>query len=84
MRPPRQAVHKYPDMTDAAVPTPFTATRSLTCARCGAAFGCNLSGGCWCEAEPYRLPMPTQAAQDCLCPACLRDAARHGLDMKRE
>jgi hypothetical protein len=48
--------------------------RKLACARCGAAFDCNLEGGCWCAAEPYRLPM-LDAAQDCLCPACLRKAA---------
>jgi hypothetical protein len=52
-----------------------TSPRTVTCARCGAAFECCLSGGCWCDAEPYRLPMPTEAAQDCLCPACLRKAA---------
>ncbi|MBI1202076.1 MAG: hypothetical protein GC182_06150 [Rhodopseudomonas sp.] len=63
-------------MTNAADSTPFTATRQLTCARCGAAFGCNLAGGCWCDAEPYRLPLPTQAAQDCLCPTCLRQMAQ--------
>lgn len=52
-------------------PTP----RRLTCARCGKAFDCHLGGGCWCAAEPYRLPMPDEAAEDCLCPACLRAAA---------
>ncbi|MCF8478269.1 MAG: cysteine-rich CWC family protein [Pseudolabrys sp.] len=52
------------------------APRRLTCARCGTAFDCDLSGGCWCAAEPYRLPLSAQAAQeDCLCPACLRKAA---------
>jgi hypothetical protein len=53
--------------------------RTVTCQGCGAAFECCLSGGCWCDAEPYRLPvpkiMPTEAAQDCLCPACLRKTA---------
>ena len=52
-----------------------TSPRKLSCARCGAAFECNLEGGCWCAAEPYRLPMPDGAAEDCLCPACLRKAA---------
>jgi len=51
--------------------------RRLTCARCGTAFDCNLGGGCWCAAEPYRLPMPDRATEDCLCPTCLRQAA-HG------
>jgi len=49
--------------------------RRLACARCGAAFDCTLNGECWCTAEPYRLPMPDNAAEDCLCPACLRKAA---------
>jgi len=53
-----------------------TSPRKLACARCGAAFDCSLEGGCWCAAEPYRLPMPAAAAnEDCLCPACLRKAA---------
>ena len=53
-----------------------TPPRKLNCARCGAAFECNLEGGCWCTAEPYRLPVPDEAAsEDCLCPACLRKAA---------
>jgi hypothetical protein len=56
--------------------------RRLACARCGAAFDCQLGGGCWCAAEPYRLPLPNDAAQDCLCPACLRAAAaaQHEVD----
>lgn len=51
------------------------ATRRLTCARCGTAFDCGLGGACWCAAEPYRLPMPDAATEDCLCPGCLRAAA---------
>jgi hypothetical protein len=51
------------------------AARRLACARCGTAFDCSLGGGCWCADEPYRLPMPDTAAEDCLCPACLRAAA---------
>jgi hypothetical protein len=31
---------------------------------------------CWCAAEDFRLPMPADAGEDCLCPACLRKAAR--------
>jgi hypothetical protein len=51
--------------------------RQLACARCGTTFECSLEGGCWCAAEPYRLPLPTttSANTDCLCPACLRKAA---------
>jgi len=49
--------------------------RRLACARCGAAFECAPGGGCWCAAEPYRLPMGDAAVEDCLCPACLRKAA---------
>jgi hypothetical protein len=49
--------------------------RKLACARCGATFECALGGGCWCAAEPYRLPMTNATIEDCLCPACLRQAA---------
>jgi hypothetical protein len=55
--------------------------RRLTCERCGQEFGCARDniGECWCNAEPYRLPLPAPAesgaAGDCLCPACLREAA---------
>jgi hypothetical protein len=49
--------------------------RQLACARCGAVFECKLGGGCWCADESYRMPMPEGAAEDCLCPACLRKAA---------
>jgi hypothetical protein len=58
-------------------PTEPTAARRLACARCGAAFNCQLGGSCWCAAEPYRLPMPEGTTEDCLCPACLRAAAGH-------
>lgn len=51
-------------------------TRKLSCARCGAAFECAVSGECWCASEPYRLRMTDiKAQQDCLCPSCLREAA---------
>jgi hypothetical protein len=52
--------------------------RSLTCARCGAAFECgSTAGACWCAAEDFRLPMPPAGStDDCLCPDCLRRAAR--------
>jgi hypothetical protein len=53
--------------------------RKLSCARCGAAFECGLAGDCWCAAEPYKLPLTAVgAAEDCLCPACLRKAAAAG------
>jgi Cysteine-rich CWC len=50
-------------------------SRRIACARCGAAFECGLSSDCWCAAEPYRLPLTDPAVEDCLCPACLRQAA---------
>ena len=49
--------------------------RRVTCERCGAEFSCDLSGACWCVAEPTKLPLPVDAMQDCLCPDCLRKAA---------
>ena len=51
--------------------------RHLTCERCGAAFDCGSGGrdgGCWCMDETFRMPMPSAAGADCLCPACLRVA----------
>ncbi|TPQ25376.1 hypothetical protein C2U70_32395 [Bradyrhizobium guangdongense] len=51
--------------------------RSVTCSRCGAEFGCSLSGDCWCAEETARLPMPTEGeGEDCLCRDCLRKAAK--------
>jgi Cysteine-rich CWC len=58
----------------------LTATeRRLICERCGQEFGCardNIAE-CWCNAEAYQLPLPAAGARtaDCLCPACLRQAA---------
>jgi hypothetical protein len=55
-----------------------TPARLLTCARCGAEFGCDLSGQCWCAEETARLPMPdggSSGFDDCLCRNCLRDMA---------
>jgi len=49
-------------------------SRRLTCIGCGAEFGCNRSGPCWCMAEDFRMPMPSDGG-DCLCPDCLRKAA---------
>jgi len=51
-------------------------TRRLVCARCGAAFQCGSeTGGCWCADEAFGLPLPADPSEDCLCPACLRQAA---------
>ncbi|MFA6542981.1 MAG: cysteine-rich CWC family protein [Limisphaerales bacterium] len=44
------------------------------CSACGAEFQCLAHCGgntCWCNELPH-IPMPTDAAADCLCPACLR------------
>jgi hypothetical protein len=61
-------------MTDST--PPGSRPRRLSCARCGTAFDCGVNGGCWCAAEPYRMPLNAQAvAEDCLCPDCLRRAA---------
>jgi hypothetical protein len=56
-------------------PAETSAPRRLACGRCGTVFDCSPRGGCWCAAEPYRLPMPDGAAEDCLCPSCLKAAA---------
>jgi len=50
------------------------APRRLACSACGTEFSCNLSGGCWCADEAFRLPLPADAS-DCLCPDCLRKLA---------
>ncbi|WP_354066822.1 cysteine-rich CWC family protein [Bradyrhizobium sp. OAE829] len=49
-------------------------SRRLDCAGCGTEFSCSLSGPCWCSEEAFRMPMPLDGS-DCLCPACLRQAA---------
>ncbi|HVI12549.1 MAG TPA: cysteine-rich CWC family protein [Pseudolabrys sp.] len=51
------------------------APRRLSCARCGTAFDCELGGDCWCAAEPFRFKAGVSPDEDCLCPACLRQAA---------
>lgn len=58
--------------------------RQLVCARCGTAFACQLGGGCWCDDETFRLPLPTVAAEDCLCPACLRKAAQEQQEQQQQ
>jgi hypothetical protein len=52
----------------------IAASRRLACSGCGAEFGCNPTGNCWCAEESFRLPMPTDASE-CLCPDCLRKMA---------
>ena len=49
-----------------------------TCEACGAEFGCEPTGDCWCFAET----VPAETLKEirgryerCLCPACLRQAA---------
>jgi hypothetical protein len=54
---------------------PSPQPRRLVCARCVTAFDCDPAGDCWCKAESFRLPLPDTGAEDCLCPACLRQAA---------
>ena len=52
--------------------------RRLACARCGTAFECGTGGSdgtCWCMDEAYRMPVPDDAREDCLCRTCLRAAA---------
>ena len=50
--------------------------RRIVCARCGMTFDCGAgTNHCWCADEAYRMPMPA-AGEDCLCPTCLRAAAR--------
>jgi hypothetical protein len=61
------------------VPTePSLLPRRLACARCGTAFECGTGGNdgtCWCVDETYRMPMPADPREDCMCPTCLRAAA---------
>src|SRR6202020_1571796 len=63
-------------------PTGAMPPNRVTCERCRAEFECSASGEteCWCVRETYRLPMPLPLEADpvttCLCPSCLRAAAR--------
>lgn len=63
------------------MPDSGVAATPKTCQRCGVGFGCSMSGGCWCDAEAPRLPLPKPGVSqwdDCLCQACLRaTAAEH-------
>ena len=47
----------------------------IRCTRCGAEFGCDPAGDCWCKEETRRVPMPASDAESCLCPKCLRALA---------
>jgi hypothetical protein len=55
------------------------ASRRIVCSGCGAEFACGLSATCWCTEESFSLPMPGDNS-DCLCPACLRQAAARAAD----
>jgi len=53
--------------------------RELACERCGRSFGCGVDdGACWCAEvaldEAARAGLAVAAA-DCVCPACLAEAA---------
>jgi len=50
--------------------------RRVVCTRCGTDFSCGLSGDCWCASVTVRLPLPGDSTEDCLCPSCLRKAAK--------
>jgi hypothetical protein len=50
---------------------PMREPRRVVCARCGADFGCDSGGDCWCMRVDARLPMPGPD-QDCVCADCLR------------
>lgn len=55
----------------------MTAPTPKTCKACGAEFGCNPEGDCWCSRKDYRLPLPRPGESqfsDCLCPSCLDKA----------
>lgn len=55
--------------------------KRINCGRCGQEFGCSRDriADCWCNAEPYRLPIPVPGTpgdfSGCLCPNCLREFA---------
>ncbi|MEA2878707.1 MAG: hypothetical protein QOF14_3903 [Hyphomicrobiales bacterium] len=64
---------------------PAREPRRLSCARCGTAFECGVgTGHCWCAEEDFRLPMPADSGEDCLCQGCLRKAAAHSGVIIRE
>jgi len=50
--------------------------RQKTCEACGVTFEC-LAGGCWCSEVDVTAAVREHLRaryQDCLCPACLREA----------
>ena len=63
--------------------------RELACERCGRSFGCGVDdGACWCaevELDDAARARLAAAADDCVCPACLAEAAampaEAGLDL---
>ena len=63
--------------------------RELACARCGRSFSCGAdAGSCWCaevELDDAARARLAAAADDCVCPACLAEAAampaEAGLDL---
>jgi Cysteine-rich CWC len=65
-----------------------TPGRRMICERCATEFQCSRDdrGGCWCAAEPYRLPTPLPAEvghfTDCLCPSCLRKIAERLMESR--
>jgi hypothetical protein len=51
-------------------------TTQKKCSACGAEFGCGNTesdGGCWCNNFPAIFQLDSMV--DCLCPACLKEAA---------
>jgi hypothetical protein len=45
--------------------------REECCPRCGAGFGCDPEGACWCARLSRRLAVPQEREAQCLCPRCL-------------
>lgn len=43
------------------------------CSHCRTLFSCGIAGECWCKSLP---PLKPVEGGDCLCPMCLRAAAR--------
>jgi hypothetical protein len=52
--------------------------REKRCQKCGQAFDCGGLFGCWCRSvklDPAALAALREQYSDCLCPACLQQAA---------
>lgn len=57
-----------------------------TCEACGAEFGCEPTGNCWCFSEtvPAETLVEIQGRYErCLCPACLRQAIDRAASVAR-